>query len=112
MIKPIGNRLLIRIEERKQLIKLMNDDKKSNWRFFIEEIGDEVGELRFIKNQSYDYEMNQELKANRIHNFNIGDEIILFEHTHFQGWPDCEKEKNLRIISVADVWGVVQKDKE
>ena len=99
MIKPIGNRLLIRIEERKQLIKLMNDDKKSNWRFFIEDIGDGVSE-------EVEIDMNGHKTKGLYTPFEIDQEIILYEHTHFQGWPDCEKEngKNLRIISVADVW--------
>lgn len=87
MIKPIGNRLVIRCMKNNQK-KLGNvtleiagdDDKKSFYKFYVESIGDETQG-----------------------NFKIGDELIIYGHAALQDWPDCG---DLRIISVHDVWGI------
>lgn len=89
MIKPIGSRLLIRCEKSnekkigdKTLITSVNDDKKGFYRFFVEEIGD----VEFFKK---------------------GQEIIIYDHTFMQLWPDCG---DYRIINASDVYGVIENE--
>lgn len=86
MIKPIGNRLVIRCvkgnEKKvgdKTLITSVNDDKKGFYRFFVEN----AGSTEFKKDQ----------------------EIIIFDHSFLQMWPDCG---DLRIINASDIYGVVE----
>lgn len=108
MIKPIGNKVLLRLEKQKpdSLIIFTDetDDKKSTWRFFVEAIGDEVPCI---------YKTADELSKNKDKEYplKLNDELILFNHAHLQGWPECEKweGKNLRLISIQDIWGVIKK---
>lgn len=90
MIKPVGNRLLIRIEMKKGAIELIGETKKENQRFFIEAIGE--GETITERN------------------FKVGQEVVLYNHTHFQGFIGCEETKEIHrsLISASDVWGIVE----
>lgn len=109
MIKPVGNRLLIRIEMKKGAIELIGETKKENQRFFIEAIGDEVGNLEFVQDASYGTS-SYAPKQIRVTHFKVGQEIVLYNHTHFQGFIGCEETKEIHrsLISANDVWGIVE----
>lgn len=105
MIKPVGNRLLIRIEMKKAAIELIGEAKKENQRFFIEEIGDECW-----KEMSMTVNGMKQNSAIPYCPFQVGQEIILYNHTHFQGFIGCEESKEIHrsLISANDVWGIVE----
>lgn len=104
MIKPVGNRLLIRIEMKKGAIELIGETKKENQRFFIEAIGDDVNKV--IEIEGSGITTHKGIYAP----FKVGQEIILYNHTHFQGFIGCEESKEIHrsLISANDVWGIVE----